>query len=118
MTPFYAEAGGQIGDSGAFYDEEGDKLAEVVGTYAPVKGLERPSRPHASVRMVKQFGLHARVDPSKRRPTMRNHTATHLLHAALRDVLGQARQAGRQRRRAVPLALRLHALRSRGSRRD
>ena len=94
MTPFYAEAGGQVGDQGAFYDEEGNKLADVVGTYAPVKGLN-VHRVHTVATMVKQFGLHARVDPSKRHSTMRNHTATHLLHAALRDVLGKhVKQAG------------------------
>jgi alanyl-tRNA synthetase len=94
MTPFYAEAGGQVGDQGAFYDEEGTKLADVVGTYAPVKGLT-VHRVHTVAPMVKQFGLHARVDPSKRHPTMRNHTATHLLHAALREVLGKhVKQAG------------------------
>jgi alanyl-tRNA synthetase len=94
MTPFYAEAGGQVGDQGAFYDEEGHKLADVVGTYAPVKGLN-VHRVHTVATMVKQFGLHARVDPAKRTPTMRNHTATHLLHAALRDVLGKhVKQAG------------------------
>jgi alanyl-tRNA synthetase len=94
MTPFYAEAGGQVGDQGAFYDEEGNKLADVVGTYAPVKGLN-VHRVHTVATMVKQFGLHARVDPAKRHPTMRNHTATHLLHAALRDVLGKhVKQAG------------------------
>jgi alanyl-tRNA synthetase len=94
MTPFYAEAGGQVGDQGAFYDEEGHKLADVVGTYAPVKGLN-VHRVHTVATMVKQFGLHARVDPAKRNPTMRNHTATHLLHAALRDVLGKhVKQAG------------------------
>ncbi len=94
MTPFYAEAGGQVGDQGAFYDEEGNKLADVIGTYAPVKGLN-VHRVHTVATMVKQFGLHARVDPDKRNPTMRNHTATHLLHAALRDVLGKhVKQAG------------------------
>jgi alanyl-tRNA synthetase len=94
MTPFYAEAGGQVGDQGAFYDEEGHKLADVVGTYAPVKGLN-VHRVHTVATMVKQFGLHTRVDPAKRNPTMRNHTATHLLHAALRDVLGKhVKQAG------------------------
>jgi alanyl-tRNA synthetase len=94
MTPFYAEAGGQVGDQGAFYDEEGHKLADVIGTYAPVKGLN-VHRVHTVATMVKQFGLHTRVDPAKRNPTMRNHTATHLLHAALRDVLGKhVKQAG------------------------
>jgi alanyl-tRNA synthetase len=93
-TPFYAEAGGQVGDQGALYNEVGDKIAEVYGTYAPVKGLSvhrvralAPIRPDSSVSAV--------VDPDKRQPTMRNHTATHLLHAALRTVLGKhVKQAG------------------------
>lgn len=93
-TPFYAESGGQVGDQGALYDADGLKVAEVLGTYAPVKGLHvhrirtvAPLQKGASVRAV--------VDPAKRLPTMRNHTATHLLHAALRNVLGKhVKQAG------------------------
>ncbi|HYP05266.1 MAG TPA: alanine--tRNA ligase [Bryobacteraceae bacterium] len=93
-TPFYAEAGGQVGDQGALYDSEGAKLADVTGTYAPVKGLN-VHRIRTVAPMQKNASVRAVVDPSKRMPTMRNHTATHLLHAALRDVLGKhVKQAG------------------------
>jgi alanyl-tRNA synthetase len=94
MTPFYAEAGGQVGDQGALFDAEGNKLAEVTGTYSPVKGLN-VHRIRTIEPLKKQLGVHAVVDVEKRLPTMRNHTATHLLHAALRDVLGKhVKQAG------------------------
>jgi alanyl-tRNA synthetase len=93
-TPFYAEAGGQIGDQGALCDAEGVKVAEVLSTYAPVKGLN-VHRVRTAAPIVKDTAIRAVVDPAKRLPTMRNHTATHLLHAALRDVLGKhVKQAG------------------------
>ena len=93
-TPFYAEAGGQIGDQGALYDEAGAKLADVYGTYAPVKGLN-VHRVRTVASISGKSAVSAVVDADKRNPTMRNHTATHLLHAALRDVLGKhVKQAG------------------------
>jgi len=94
-TPFYAETGGQIGDHGALYSaDSAEKLADVVNTYYPVPGLAahqvkplRAIRPGEPVR--------ATVDRGRREATMRNHTATHLLHAALRTVLGtHVKQAG------------------------
>ncbi|MFN3323868.1 MAG: alanine--tRNA ligase [Bryobacteraceae bacterium] len=94
-TPFYAESGGQVGDRGALYSvETGEKVAEVETAYAPVPGL--------TVLKIRSLGpVHlddlviARVDPALRKATMRNHTATHLLHASLRRVLGtHVKQAG------------------------
>jgi alanyl-tRNA synthetase len=93
-TPFYAEAGGQVGDQGSLYDTEGAKLADVVSTYAPVKGLN-VHRIRTVAPLTRNMAVRAVVDATKRLPTMRNHTATHLLHAALRDVLGKhVKQAG------------------------
>jgi alanyl-tRNA synthetase len=94
-TPFYAEAGGQVGDRGALHSADtGEKAAEVEGTYAPVPGLVvhqilclAPLREGQILRAV--------VDDELRRATMRNHTATHLLHAALRKLLGaHVKQSG------------------------
>ena len=93
-TPFYAEAGGQIGDRGALVSESGRPVAAVLDTYPPVPGLSvHKVRLSAPVREGNV--LLARVDPARRCSTMRNHTATHLLHAALRNVLGtHVKQAG------------------------
>ncbi len=93
-TPFYAEAGGQVGDRGTLVDLEGRPAATVLDTYAPVAGLTVHK-----VRVDTPFRagqtLLARVDAARRWATMRNHTATHLLHAALRRVLGpHVKQAG------------------------
>ncbi len=93
-TPFYAEAGGQIGDRGELLLGSGEKAAAVLDTYAPVRGV--------SVHRVKTLvpiragdRLLAEVDAKRRQATMRNHTATHLLHASLRRVLGpHVKQAG------------------------
>ena len=86
-TPFYAEAGGQIGDRGSLFSETGEKAAMVVDTYTPVPGLfVHKIKTLSAIR--KGDRLQARVDASRRASTMRNHTATHLLHAALRKVLG------------------------------
>jgi len=94
-TPFYAEGGGQVGDRGAFFDPaSGEKLAEVEDTYAPVPGLSA-HRLRLLAPLEVGRPVQARVDPEPRRATMRNHTATHLLHAALRAVLGpHVKQAG------------------------
>ncbi len=95
QTPFYAEAGGQVGDTGEIRSiETGEVLAYVKGTYAAVAGL-------TVHKIVTAGSLHvddavsARVNEDARRATMRNHTATHLAHAALRKVLGvHVKQAG------------------------
>ncbi|MGA2598406.1 MAG: alanine--tRNA ligase-related protein, partial [Bryobacteraceae bacterium] len=94
-TPFYAEAGGQVGDIGSLIlPSTGEKAADVEDTYKPAPGAHVHK-----VRLLLPVGegqrLIARVDPSLRHSTMRNHTATHLLHAALRTVLGtHVKQAG------------------------
>ncbi len=93
-TPFYAEAGGQVGDTGVLLHASGDKAAIVENTYKPAPG--------ATVHRVQMLApiqegdmLVAKVDADLRHSTMRNHTATHLLHAALRKVLGtHVKQAG------------------------
>jgi alanyl-tRNA synthetase len=99
-TPFYAESGGQVGDRGYFSSDELNRVvADVKGCYYPVQGV----RAHQVV--VKgesdsrgmRIGdkVDAVVDTSIREATMRNHTATHLLHAGLREVLGKhVKQAG------------------------
>ncbi|HEX3104530.1 MAG TPA: alanine--tRNA ligase, partial [Terriglobales bacterium] len=131
-TPFYAEAGGQVGDRGFFYsDELNGVIAEVKGCYYPLQGVRAhqvvikgrsnfsPSAqnaegwgtPSLSVGVPHpspsgeggglDFSLRvgdkvdAVVDTGIREATMRNHTATHLLQAGLREVLGKhVKQAG------------------------
>jgi len=93
QTPFYAESGGQIGDQGVLRGE--DFAARVLDTVLPMEGLilHRVKVWHGTV----QPGLtvHAEVDERRRFATACNHTATHLLHAALREVLGEhVKQAG------------------------
>jgi alanyl-tRNA synthetase len=94
-TPFYAEAGGQVGDTGVLISQiTGEPVAMVETTYAPA-----PGRNVSKVKIVGPVkpgdAVIARVDTSARRSTMRNHTGTHLLHAALRTVLGtHVKQAG------------------------
>jgi alanyl-tRNA synthetase len=92
-TPFYAETGGQVGDRGALYRGE-DKIAEVLDTCYTVPGLV-VHKVKALAPVQAGWTVRAEVDEDLRRATMRNHTATHLLHAALRRVLGtHVKQAG------------------------
>jgi alanyl-tRNA synthetase len=94
-TPFYAETGGQVGDRGVLYHPEtGVTVAEVRNTYPAVPGLNvHRITTHVAIREGDILG--ARVEATLREATMRNHTATHLLHAALREVLGKhVKQAG------------------------
>ena len=94
-TSFYGDSGGQIGDTGVFTSTDGNEiLAEITGCVLPVQGV----RAHKAV--LKQdlaVGDLVRtvVDGERRDAIRRNHTGTHLLHAALRQVLGpHVKQAG------------------------
>jgi alanyl-tRNA synthetase len=93
-TPFYAETGGQVGDRGTLYALNGDKVAEVRTAYPALPGLTvHRILSLAPIRAGDE--LRAEVAAPLRLSTMRNHTATHLLHAALRQVLGtHVKQAG------------------------
>jgi alanyl-tRNA synthetase len=94
-TSFYGDSGGQIGDTGWFTSTDGNTtIAEIIGCVLPVQGV----RAHKAV--LKQnlaVGDHVNtvVDGARRDSIKRNHTGTHLLHAALRQVLGtHVKQAG------------------------
>jgi alanyl-tRNA synthetase len=94
-TPFYAESGGQVGDRGWLYlDDHNTVVAEVKGCYSPIQGV----RAHqvftkSSIRVGDKVDAVVNIDV--RQSTMRNHTATHLLQAGLREVLGKhVKQAG------------------------
>ena len=94
-TPFYAESGGQVGDRGWLYsDDHNTIVAEVKGCYSPIQGV----RAHQVIaKQPIRIGdkVDAVVNADIRESTMRNHTATHLLQAGLREVLGKhVKQAG------------------------
>lgn len=84
VTPFYAEMGGQVGDTGTLTSESGEKVAVVT--------TKREN--NLAVHIVEQLpsevsaAFHAEVNAANRLATACNHTATHLLHEALREVLG------------------------------
>jgi alanyl-tRNA synthetase len=94
-TSFYADSGGQIGDTGWLYsDDHNSVVADVSGCTKPVQGIFAH---RAILRQPLALGdkVDTVVDASFRNATRRNHTATHLLHAALREVLGKhVKQAG------------------------
>jgi alanyl-tRNA synthetase len=93
QTPFYAEAGGQVGDTG-FLTSETTK-AKVHDTFSPVAGLilHKSKVEKGSIKVGDV--VTATVDTEKRDATRRNHTATHLVHAALKEVVGtHVKQAG------------------------
>ncbi len=123
-TPFYAESGGQVGDVGkliepsltvglaprsadresgalarpsgrAPHDQGGPLVASVVDTYSPAQGLIVHKVKVEKGTLKVGDTVTAEVDVEKRDATRRNHTATHLMHAALREVLGtHVKQAG------------------------
>ena len=94
QTPFYAEAGGQVGDHGELYNAAGEKVADVESVFPGVPGLS-VHRIVAHAPIATGDVLRAAVAVPLRDATRRNHTATHLLHAALRQVLGtHVKQAG------------------------
>jgi alanyl-tRNA synthetase len=94
-TSFYADSGGQIGDTGWFTSADGNTIvAEIAGCVSPVQGV----RAHkALLKQPLAIGdrVNTVVDGARRDAIRRNHTGTHLLHAALRQVLGtHVKQAG------------------------
>ena len=101
-TPFYAEAGGQVGDTGILVGAAApvtahgtDLRAKISDTFSPVSGLiiHKVTVEKGSIKVGDVVS--AMVDREKRDATRRNHTATHLVHAALREVLGtHVKQAG------------------------
>jgi len=92
-TPFYAEGGGQVGDTGFLTASTG--VAFVRDTQAPLPGLNLHSIVVREGRLRAGDPVRAEVDRGRRQAVMRSHDATHLLHAALRDVVGlHVKQAG------------------------
>jgi alanyl-tRNA synthetase len=92
-TPFYAESGGQVGDTGWLIGPAG--RVRVEDTQRPIPGVIVHFGVVDQGTVALHDSLEARVDAERRRDITRNHTATHLLHRALRDVLGEhAAQAG------------------------
>ena len=102
-TPFYAESGGQVGDRGWLYSGDHNTIvADVTGCYYPIQGVRAHQVVVRNPPSAKGWGtlrvgdkVDAVVDTAIRESTMRNHTATHLLQAGLREVLGKhVKQAG------------------------
>jgi alanyl-tRNA synthetase len=92
-TPFYAESGGQVGDTGMIESESGK--ARVLDTDKPLEGLIRHRVKLEEGTLVEGQEATLRVDSSRRDAIKRSHTATHLLHWALRSTFGpQLQQQG------------------------
>ena len=92
-TPFYPEGGGQVGDRGTITTDEGRALVADTQTAAPGVIVMSAKVDDGVLRL--RGRAKAAVDPELRRDTIRNHTATHLLHATLRRMFGEdVHQAG------------------------
>lgn len=93
ITPFYAESGGQVGDRGLARSLTG--IANVLGAVKPNNNLFLMKIQVQSGELLVNQDIYLGVDPDLRLATARNHTCTHLLHAALRRNLGQhVKQSG------------------------
>ena len=92
-TPFYAESGGQVGDKGTIAGPNG--VVRVEHTHSPVAGMVVHQGVVEQGDIALGDSVKAQVDPSRRMDAARNHSGTHILHAALRSTLGaHVRQAG------------------------
>ncbi|HFR3797541.1 TPA: alanine--tRNA ligase [Streptococcus suis] len=94
QTPFYAEMGGQVADRGVIKNASGDVVATVVDVQKAPNGQPLHTvELSASISLGQTYTLE--IDGNRRRGVEKNHTATHLLHAALHNVIGEhATQAG------------------------
>jgi alanyl-tRNA synthetase len=96
-TPFYAQGGGQLADTGVIRvaTADGDALAEVYDVQSPLQGVIVHHSRVRSGEIVLGSPAYAEIDTERRRAVSRSHTATHLLHRAFRGALGEsAAQAG------------------------
>jgi alanyl-tRNA synthetase len=92
-TPFYAEAGGQVGDQGVIAAP--GSAAEVTDTTQPLPGLHVHHVKVTAGGFEPGMTVRAQIDAERRKSVMRHHTGTHLMHAALRETLGtHVKQAG------------------------
>ena len=93
VSPFYAESGGQVGDTGTIRTESGE--VQVLDTTFALPGLRRHTCSIVSGDIEVGQSAKASINVVARDATRRNHTATHMLHWALRQVLGEhVKQAG------------------------
>jgi alanyl-tRNA synthetase len=86
-TPFYGESGGQVGDTGTIQAKE--MTADVTDTQSPIDGIIAHQVRVTAGELVQDTQVTLTVDVARRDRIAKNHTATHLLHAALRTVLGE-----------------------------
>ena len=93
-TPFYAEGGGQLADQGVIRLENGAEL-QVLDVQSPTTGVIVHQVKVLSGEVTRDLGAHAVVDVDRRKSISRAHTATHMVHKAFREALGEtATQAG------------------------
>ncbi|HEX2029563.1 MAG TPA: alanine--tRNA ligase [Nitriliruptorales bacterium] len=93
VTPFYPEGGGQVGDRGVLQTATG--RLEVLDTRSPIEGVVAHRTRVAAGEVAVGQDVHAQVDERRRHATERSHSATHILHATVREILGDhAQQAG------------------------
>ncbi len=93
QTPFYAEAGGQVGDSGILKNSRFSSVVETA--FYPIPDVIAHKVRILSGKIMVDDRVEASIDIPRRKAASRNHTATHLLHAALRRILGEhVKQAG------------------------
>ncbi len=92
-TPFYAESGGQVGDTGTLTSPSG--VARILDTYSPVRGVIVHKVQMEFGNLAVNDEIQAQVDEERRLRIAANHTGTHILHAVLRETLGtHVKQAG------------------------
>ncbi len=95
-TPFYAESGGQVGDVGTLTSDDGATRVRITDTQYAIAGVLTVHRGKVEAgELVESDEVVAAIDGPRRDAIRRNHTATHILHWALREVLGtEVKQAG------------------------
>jgi alanyl-tRNA synthetase len=94
-TPFYGESGGQVGDSGRMYAPQDGLEIDITDTQKPLEGLIVHHGVVQRGTLCQEMAVQIEIDNERRAAIRKNHTATHLLHAALRQILGDhVKQAG------------------------
>ncbi len=88
-SPFYAEAGGQLGDSGHILNSKKQVVAEISDTKKIKNGIYLHFVNRCLVKLIKNESYFLEIDKDKRDKTSNNHSATHLLHESLRQIVGK-----------------------------